>query len=351
MTMENSIQADSKPEPQELPWQEVVAKYRYPNLKSSIWQVVNSMVPYFVLCYLMYRSLEISYWLTLLLAIPTAGFLIRIFIIFHDCGHGSLFKSKKVNDIVGSLTGLLVFTPYFQWRKNHAIHHANAGDLDQRGTGDVWTLTVKEYLASPFKKRVAYRIYRNPLGMFILGPLFGLLISQRFVTSSSKKKERYSVYGTNLGILGIILLMSTTIGIKTFMMIQLPIVMVGFMAGFWLFYVQHQFEGVYWERHEKWDYLTEALEGSSFYKLPKVLQWFTGNIGFHHIHHLNPRIPNYNLEKCYQENSIFQSVKPITIRASLKSLKFRLWDEEARQMVGYKVIKAYRDKQVAASFQ
>jgi len=342
--MENLTQIESKPQSQQPSWQEVVAKYRHPQLKSSIWQVVNSMLPYFVLGYMMYLSLEISYWLTLLLAVPTAGFLIRIFIIFHDCGHGSLFKSKKVNDILGSITGLLTFTPYFQWRKNHAIHHASAGDLDQRGTGDVWTLTVKEYAILPVWKKIGYRIYRNPLAMFFLGPLFGLLISQRFVKSDSRKKERYSVYGTNLGIAGILLLMHFTIGIKTYVMIQLPVVMIGFMVGFWLFYVQHQFEGVYWERHEKWDYLTEALEGSSFYKLPRVLQWFTGNIGFHHIHHLNPRIPNYNLEKCYQENSLFQSVKPITLRSSLKSLRFRLWDEEARQMVGYKSLKAYHNR-------
>ncbi len=336
------MQTINKPDSKELSWQEVVNKYRYPNLKSSIWQVANSMVPYFILFYLMYRSLEISYWLTLLLAIPSGGFLIRIFIIFHDCGHGSLFRSKKVNDILGSITGLLTFTPYFQWRKNHAIHHAHAGDLDQRGVGDVWTLTVKEFVALPSWKRITYQVYRNPLAMFVLGPLFGLLISQRFVTSTSGKKERYSVHGTNLGIVGIILLMSASMGLKSYLMIQLPIVMVGFMVGFWLFYVQHQFEGVYWERHEKWDYLTEALEGSSFYKLPKVLQWFTGSIGFHHIHHLNPRIPNYYLEKCYQENLIFQSVKPITIRSSLKSLSFRLWDEETRKMVGYGGLKAYR---------
>lgn len=332
-------------------WQQAVAKYQYPDLRRSLWQVTNSILPYIILWYLMYKSLGISYWLTLGLAIPTGGFLIRVFIIFHDCGHGSFFRSKKASDILGFITGLMTFTPYHRWRKNHAIHHSTAGDLDRRGIGDVWTLTVKEFVALPFWKRVAYKIYRNPLMMFLLGPFLGLLITQRFVNRTVSKKERYSVYWTNLGLLGIILLLSLTIGAKQYLLVQLPVVMVGFSVGFWLFYVQHQFEGVYWDRHENWDYLTEALEGSSFYKLPKVLQWFTGNIGYHHVHHLNPRIPNYYLEKCYKENSFFHCAKQITLKSSLKSLTFRLWDEEARKLVGYEGVKEYRKRQVTVAYE
>ncbi len=327
--------AAKKPESSKLSWQRGVANYQHSDWRRSVWQAVNSLVPYFILWYLMVRSLEVSYWLTLVLSIIAAGFLMRIFIIFHDCGHGSFFESRKANDALGILTGILTFTPYYQWRHDHAVHHASAGDLDRRGVGDVWTLTVQEYLeASPWK-RVGYRLFRYPMVMFGLGPFFAFVISQRFAHKGAARRERHSVYWTNLALLGILIVMGAIIGVKAYVLVQVPIMVIAGAAGVWMFYVQHQFEGVYWERHDNWDFATAALKGSSFYKLPKVLQWFTGNIGFHHIHHLSPRIPNYYLESCYRENPIFQEVKPITILSSLKSLTFRLWDEEQRKLVGF----------------
>jgi omega-6 fatty acid desaturase (delta-12 desaturase) len=325
-----------------LSWQKAVAKYRNPEFRRSIWQIANTIPPYFAVVFIMVRSLEISYWLTLALAPLAAGLLARTFIIFHDCGHGSFFKSQRANDILGFLTGVLTFTPYHYWKHNHAIHHATAGDLDRRGTGDVMTLTVKEYLALPPIKRLGYRIMRNPIMMFLIGPLVVFLIVHRFVRGEAGRRERYSVYWTNLSIAGYVALMILAMGLEPFLLVQLPIVIITFSCGVWLFYVQHQFEGTYWEDTQNWDYATAALKGSSYYKLPKVLQWFTGNIGFHHIHHLSPRIPNYLLEKCYNENKIFQEIEPVTLRSSLKSLSFRLWDEDKRKLVGFDSVKEYQ---------
>jgi omega-6 fatty acid desaturase (delta-12 desaturase) len=287
-------------------------------------------------------SLKASYWLTLLLAIPAAGFMIRTFILFHDCGHGSFFNSRRLNELLGIFTGLLTFTPYYRWRHDHAVHHATAGNLDRRGTGDVWTLTVREYLDLPTWKKLVYRVARNPLIMFTIGSLSVFLIGHRLVTKTAGKRERYSVYWTNLALLGIVLLMSALIGFKAYVLIQLPILFLGTSVGVWLFYVQHQFDGVYWERQDKWDFIAAALQGSSYYKLPRLLQWFTGNIGFHHLHHLGPRIPNYFLEKCYNENPLLQQVKPLTLSSSFRCLFFRLWDEDLHKLVGYAGLKAAR---------
>ncbi|MFB3114818.1 MAG: fatty acid desaturase [Nitrospirales bacterium] len=338
----NSIPAENNSESKKLSWQQVVAKYDNPDLRRSVWQVFNSFVPYFILWYVMYRSLAVSYWITLALSVLAAGFVVRIFIIFHDCGHGAFFKSQKANDVWGFIAGVLTFTPYYSWRHEHAMHHATAGDLDRRGVGDIWTLTVKEYLGLSPRKRLVYRIYRNPLVMFGIGSLLLFLVHYRFPRRGVGKRERHSVYWTNLAIVVILTLSSVTIGIKAFVLIQLPVMVIASTAGVWLFYVHHQFEGVYWEHHDKWDYVTAALQGSSFYKLPKVLQWVTGNIGFHHVHHLAPRIPNYYLERCHEEDPIFQEVKPITLLASLKLLTLRLWDEDRRQLVGFGHIKALR---------
>jgi omega-6 fatty acid desaturase (delta-12 desaturase) len=323
---------------QQQAWRKAVRPYQNPEMTRSIWQLVTSLGPYFILMGLMFWSLSVSYWLTLLLAIPAAGFMVRTFIIFHDCGHGSFFKSRKANDVVGYITGIITFTPYYKWRHDHAIHHATAGDLDRRGTGDVWTATVEEYLSFPVWKRLVYRIYRNPVVMFLINPVILFGIGHRFAGKEAKSRERASVYWTNLTLLGILVLAYYTVGLKAYFLVQLPIIWIGTGVGVWLFYVQHNFEGVYWERHEEWDFAKAGLEGSSFYKLPKVFQWFTGNIGFHHIHHLSPRIPNYLLERCHRENPIFQ-VKPITLLNSFKSLSFRLWDEKGRKLVGYRRLK------------
>ncbi|HEX2908585.1 MAG TPA: fatty acid desaturase [Phototrophicaceae bacterium] len=325
------------PQTQKLPWQQVVVRYQQSDLRRSLWQMVNSIAPYFILWYLAYRSLEISYWLTLPLTLLAALFVMRVFIIFHDCGHGSFFKSKKANDFVGVFTGIITFTPYYAWRHSHAIHHATSGDLDRRGIGDVWTLTYEEYQKRPRLQQFFYRLYRNPFMIFVVGPTIDFVVLQRlpYMNKSAKAREKNSVHVTNLALLGVAVVLSLTIGFKAYVLVQLPIIAFASSLGVWLFYVQHQYENVYWERHENWDYATAALYGSSFYKLPKVLQWFTGNIGFHHIHHLSPRIPNYQLEACHNENPIFHEIEPLTLRTSLKSLWVRVWDEDRHKMIGY----------------
>lgn len=323
------------------PWQKDILKYQKPELWRSTWQLVNTLVPYAVVWYLMVLSLKISYALTLGLAVIAAGLLVRIFIIFHDCGHGSFFKSQSANRFWGFILGILSFTPHSYWWREHAQHHASAGNLDDRGVGDIWTMTVEEYLKSPKLKRIQYRFARNPLFLFLIGPAIMFLFIHRFSVKSTSQGIR-SVQLTNLGILAVGVLLSSFIGLESYIAIQLPVIIMAASAGVWLFYVQHQFEGVYWEREPHWDYVTEALKGSSFYKLPKVVQWFTGNIGFHHIHHLSPRIPNYFLERCYKEVTLFQEVKPVTFIKSLKSLTYRLWDEQHQRLVGFGYLKKLR---------
>jgi omega-6 fatty acid desaturase (delta-12 desaturase) len=323
-------------------WKEIVARYQKSSVPRAAWQIVNTLVPYAVLWYLMHLSLAVSYWLVVPLAILAGAFMVRVFIISHDCGHGSFFKSRMANDILGTITGVLTFTPYHHWRWEHAIHHSSSGDLDRRGTGDVWTLTVQEYLEASRWKKFSYRLARNPIVLFVLAPLFLFLVMQRFPKLKAPLRERLSVYWTNLALLAIAGGLIWVFGFKAYLIIQLTVLMVAGSAGVWLFYVQHQFEGVYWERSGEWDYATAALKGSSFYKLPKVLQWFSGNIGYHHIHHLSPRIPNYHLEKCHKAEPLFQTVKPVTLLGSLKSFTFRLWDEQKRKLVGYGQLKTVR---------
>jgi omega-6 fatty acid desaturase (delta-12 desaturase) len=299
------------------------------------WQVLNSFVPYALLWVAMVYALAVSYWLMLPLAILAAGFLARIFIIFHDCGHASFFRSKRANNAMGVVAGFLNLTPYRHWRWQHALHHGTAGDLDRRGAGDIWTLTVQEYLQSTRWRRFAYRLARNPIVLFILAPLYVFVVHHRFAMSAAPSRERRSVHRTNWALLGITLMMSALIGLRAFLLIQLTVSALAGAIGLWLFYVQHQFEGAYWARSKDWNYTSAALEGSSFYKLPKLLQWFTGNIGFHHIHHLSPRIPNYHLELCHDADPYFKTIKPVTLSASFKSLTFRLWDEQRRVFVGF----------------
>jgi omega-6 fatty acid desaturase (delta-12 desaturase) len=297
--------------------------------------VINSFIPYALLWVAMVYALTISYWLMLPLAILAAGFLARIFIIFHDCGHGSFFKSKRVNNAMGVVAGLLNLTPYRYWRWQHALHHGTAGDLDRRGSGDIWTLTVQEYIQSTRWRRFAYRLARNPIVLFVIAPLYVFAVHHRFAVASAPKRERQSVRRTNWALLAITLVMSATIGLKAFLLIQLTVTAFAGAAGLWLFYIQHQFEGAYRVRSEDWDYTAVALKGSSFYKLPRILQWFTGNIGFHHIHHLSPRIPNYHLERCHDADPFFKTIKPVTLLASLRALGFRLWDEKRHVFVGF----------------
>lgn len=325
-------------------WQDIVARYNQPDALRSTWQIINSLVPFIALWILMAYSLQVGYWLTLLLAVPTAGFLVRLFIIFHDCCHGSFFKDNRANELVGIFLGLLVVTPFYQWKRDHSIHHATAGDLDRRGTGDVMTMTVAEYMVLPWYKKFGYRILRNPLILFTVGSLIDFVLLQRFPTSNSGKKEISNVWWTNVVLAGIVIILGMTVGWKTFLLVELPVLLFATSAGVWMFYIQHNFEGTYWERHDKWEFFKAGVTGSSFYKLPAILNWFTGNIGYHHIHHLSPRIPNYKLQQAYRENQIFQEVKPLTFWRSLKSLQYRLWDEERKMLVGFNVLRNRRSR-------
>ena len=320
-------------------WQDLIKKYQSPDNRRSIWQIINSTLPFIAMWFLMYQSLSVSYWLTLLLALPAAGYLTRTFIIQHDCGHGSFFKSSKANDLVGTFCGFITMVPYHQWRHEHAIHHATSGDLSRRGTGDVTTLTINEYLALSRWGRFLYRVYRSMPVLLLIGPFYTFVLTHRFVRKDSRKPARRNVYLTNAVLFSVWGTLCLTIGVKAFLMIWLPITMISGALGIWLFYVQHQYEETYWRKGEEWEYVTAAVMGSSYYKLPRLLQWFTGNIGFHHIHHLSPKIPNYKLEQCHNEEPMFQEAVVLEFRESLKSASLRLWDEEQQKMVGFRALK------------
>lgn len=323
-------------------WRQIVEKYRQPSAGRALWQIANTFLPYALLWYLMYLSLAVSWWLTVPLAVLAGAFLVRIFILFHDCGHGSFFRSRRANNLLGFVAGVLTFTPYRHWHWKHAIHHATAGDLDKRGIGDVWTMTVQEYLESSRWKRFAYQLARNPVVLFVIAPVYVFLLEQRCPSRGAGVRERHSVWWTNLALLCLAVGLSWLFGLAAYLLIQVTVMGVAGAIGVWLFYMQHQFEGVYWEREDNWDYTAAALQGSSFYKLPKVLQWFSANIGFHHIHHLSARIPNYHLQKCHEADPLFQQVKPMTLISSLRSVNLRLWDESAGQLVGYRRMRQLR---------
>ena len=314
-----------------------LAPYQKSDRRKAVWQLVNTLIPYVGLWVAMVALIHqgTSYWLVLPLILAASALLVRIFIFFHDCCHGSFFASRRANRILGIVTGILTFTAYDDWRHSHARHHATAGDLDRRGEGDVWTMTVEEYRSAPPLKRLFYRFYRTPVVTFGLGPAYMFLLTHRFASKGAETRERVSVIVTNLAIAAIIAAAGFTIGLRTYVLIQLPVILIAGSLGVWLFYVQHQFEGVYWARHESWDMIRAAMEGSSYYKLPTVLQWITGNIGFHHVHHVLPRIPNYNLPAAYEAVPYLQTVEPVTLRRSLKSLRMRLYDEERKQMVSF----------------
>jgi omega-6 fatty acid desaturase (delta-12 desaturase) len=318
-----------------------VAPYEKAQLRHSVWQMINTLGPLIVLWYLAYLSLSVSYWMTFPLIVIASGFLIRTFIIFHDCCHRSFFKNRLANEIVGTITGILTSCPYHQWRHTHSVHHATSSNLDKRGMGDVWTLTVEEYLSSSPIRQFIYRIYRNPITMFLIGPIFIFLVDYRFNRKKVGLRERLNTYMTNIGMYGGAALLCWLVGWQAFVMIQGPIFLLSGAAGIWLFYVQHQFENTYFEHEEEWTYVQAAMEGSSFYKLPKVLHWFTGNIGFHHIHHLSPRVPNYYLQEVHHNNPIFQKVGTITFLSSLQSLRFRVWNEKTKAFMSFKELRKF----------
>jgi acyl-lipid omega-6 desaturase (Delta-12 desaturase) len=317
-----------------------VSPFEKSTTKESIWQIINTVGPFLVLWVLAYMSLSVSYWLALVPIVLAAGFLVRIFIIFHDCTHHSFFKSRRANRVVGTITGVLTVFPFEQWGHEHSVHHATSGNLDKRGTGDIWTFTVEEYLAAPLKVRLAYRFYRNPFVMFVIGPIYVFLLKNRFNRKGARQKERNNTYLTNVLIVALYALLIWAIGWQSFLLVQGSIFMLSGSAGIWLFYVQHTFEDSYFEEDKDWEYVKAAVEGSSFYKLPKLLQFLTGNIGFHHVHHLSPRVPNYKLEEAHKNTPPLQNVPTISLATSLKSLRFRLWDEESKNFVSFKEVKA-----------
>jgi omega-6 fatty acid desaturase (delta-12 desaturase) len=316
-------------------WREALAPYAQPHLGRSLRDIATSVVPYLALSVLMYLALGVSYLLVLVIAIPASGFLVRTFILFHDCSHGSFLASKRANMWLGVLLGLLVYSPFLRWRHDHAIHHATSGDLDRRGGGDVRTLTVAEYRALPWRGQLAYRLFRNPLVMFGIGPIVALVVGPRLVSRSARPRLRRSVIGTNVALAVLVGTLCWLVGWRDYVLVQAPTVLLAGSAGIWLFYVQHQFEDAYWESAEGWSYADAALRGSSYLKLPKVLQFFSGNIGLHHVHHLSARIPNYNLQRAHDENSIFHQVPTLTLWDGLRAVRLKLWDEDRGRLVTF----------------
>ena len=312
-----------------------LAVYAQPRLGRSVLDIVTSVVPYLALSVLMYLTLDVSVLLTLALALPAAAFLVRTFVVFHDCTHGSLLPSRRANAHVGRVLGLFVLSPFRRWRHDHAVHHASSGDLERRGIGDIVTLTVSEYNARSPRARLAYRSLRNPLVMFGLGPVIAMMIGPRIATRSQRPRMRHSVVGTDLALLAIVGGLCWLIGIDKFLLVWMPAAMLAGSAGIWLFYVQHQFEDAYWQGSGDWNYADAALRGSSYLKLPKILQFFTGNIGLHHVHHLNARIPNYNLQRAHDENPIFHDVPTLSLRDALRTVKLKLWDEDRGKLVSF----------------
>jgi acyl-lipid omega-6 desaturase (Delta-12 desaturase) len=292
-------------------------------------------VPYLALSALMYLSLDVSYLLTLALAIPASGFLLRTFIMFHDCTHGAFLPSRRANTWCGVALGLVVFSPFHSWRYSHAVHHGTAGDLDHRGVGDVHTLTVDEYRALPWRGRLGYRLFRNPLVMFGIGPIYSMAILPRLVKRGMKPRIRRSVIFTNLALAVVIGGLCWLLGWREYLLVQLPTFWLAGAAGVFLFYVQHQFEGTYWESSQDWTFTDAALRGSSYLKLRQPLQFFSGNIGLHHVHHLNARIPNYNLQRAHDENPVFHGVPTISLRDGIRAVGLKLWDEREGRLVGF----------------
>jgi len=323
-------------------WSRVLAPYKKPDTRRAVLQVLNTAIPFVALWGLMLASLQVSYALTLLLAVPAAGLLVRLFIIQHDCGHGSFFRSQTANHVLGSILGVVTLTPYRYWRRTHAIHHATSGNLDRRELGDVETLTVDEYRAAGRWERLSYRLYRHPLVLLVLGPAWQFLIKHRlpFDAPRTWKAEWASVLWTNLALAAVAVTFSLTVGFVPFALVWAPIFILSGAAGVWLFYVQHQFEDTYWERQEEWDFHLAGIEGSSFYDLPAIAHWFTGNIGYHHVHHLSSKIPNYRLRQCMDEVPDLQHVTRLTFRESLACLKLTLWDEESGKLVGFRHARA-----------
>jgi omega-6 fatty acid desaturase (delta-12 desaturase) len=316
-------------------WRRDLAPYARPRLGRSLLDLASSVAMYFALSTAIYLSLSVSVLLALALAVPTAGFLLRTYIMFHDCSHGSFLPSKRANAWLGTVLGVIVFAPFVRWRHDHAVHHATAGDLDRRGVGDVPTMTVDEYLGLSRRKRLGYRLIRNPLVMFGLGPIFAMIVGPRIPGRSTRPRMRRSVIQTNVALAVLVGALCSLMGWREYLLVWGPAALLAGSAGIWLFYVQHQFEDTYWQSADDWDYAEAALRGSSHLKLPKVLQFFSGNIGLHHVHHLSARIPNYNLQRAHDENPIFHGVPTITLLDGLRAVRLKLWDEDRARLVTF----------------
>jgi omega-6 fatty acid desaturase (delta-12 desaturase) len=316
--------------------------YAKPRPLRSLADLLTSAVPYLALSALIYAAIEVSPLLALALALPAAAFLLRTYIVFHDCAHGSFLSSRRANAWLGTGLGLLVFSPFVRWRHDHAVHHATSGDLDRRGVGDLPTLTVAEYGARCRRGRIGYRLLRNPLVMFGIGPVFAMVVGPRIVARNARPRMRRSVIGTDLALATIVAALCWLIGWRDFLLVWAPGALLAGAAGIWLFYVQHQFEHAYWQRSEGWSYTDAALRGSSYLKLPQPLQFITGNIGLHHVHHMSARIPNYNLQRAHDENPIFHEVPTLSLWDGLRAVRLKLWDERSGRLVTFAQARAAR---------
>jgi acyl-lipid omega-6 desaturase (Delta-12 desaturase) len=321
-------------------WRGALDAYAQPRLARSVLDLGTSVVPYLLLLVAMTLALRVSVLLSLVLVVPAAAFLIRTFIVFHDCTHGSFMRSRRANDLLGVALGLLVWLPYRGWQHEHAVHHATAGDLDRRGVGDITTLTVSEYRALPPLRRLGYRLFRNPVVMFGFGWLLVLVLKPRFVPRGARPRVRNSVLATNVVLALGVAALCLTIGWRDYLLVQGPVFVLSGAVGIWLFYVQHQFEDTYWQSHAEWRYDHAALAGSSYLKLPRVLQFFTGNIGFHHVHHLSVGVPNYNLQAAHEGDDRLQTVPELTLLQGLRATRLKLWDERRGRLVTFREARA-----------
>ena len=334
MSAEARVGAQHAPSP--AAWRAAVAPYIGPDASRAFLQLTTTLVLLALSFTMAYQLHNWSAWAALAVAPLSAGLLVRTFIFMHDCSHGSFLPWRWASDLVGFVTGVLTLTPFAQWRRDHALHHASSGDLERRGHGDIATLTVREYLARPARGRLSYRLARHPASLLLVGPLY-LMINQRFRPRglATGSPQVVSVWSTNAAILALGALTVVLFGWHALLVVYLPAIYLAASAGIWLFYVQHQFEDAYWESSESWDYATAALHGSSHLVLPGVLQWFTGNIGLHHVHHLAPRIPNYRLQRCHDATPMLQVAPKLTLRAGVAALRLALWDEAQRRMVRF----------------
>lgn len=328
-------------------WNTVLAPFCQPVMRTSVFQLASTSLLLVMFWVAMHWSLAYGYWLTLILAVPAAAMTMRLFMLQHDCGHGAFFPSQRANNVVGGLLGVVTLVPYSYWRRTHAIHHASSGNLDARGLGDVDTLTVREYLGRSRWQRLGYRVYRHPAVMLIVGPIWLFLIKHRLPLDIPRTwtREMVGVQLTNIGLVGVVAMLSYLVGWEAFLLIQIPIWLIAGSLGVYLFYVQHQYEDTYWRYREAWNYYAAGLEGASYFRMPKLLQWATASIGLHHIHHVASRIPNYQLQRAQDAIPALGRATVLTLADSVKTFRLTLWDEDAKKLIGFREVPAIRERQ------